>query len=345
MTRALLVLLLACGGGPAKTPGAVTAAPPASVAKAAVPGELAGVVRKLRVEGAHRAQVEAELAPAMGKPVISDELRAALGRVMRIPGVADVTVQGVQLADGVELVVEVTAQPVMRKLVAIEAGGKPIPLGIGAITPNAPLDPHRVQTLAQTLRDRYITNGYFDAAVTWTHAKVGDGVEVTIEVVPGPASSIDAVTFVGTSVPKKHLDAAVAKFLVVGEPLVVDRIESAAQALSAYYWDHGYANVNVRAPQAVAGKVTLAFEIAEGPQFKIGKIDITGLPPSERPKYLAMFGVKQGDLFNRTAIVAGRKRIIDALVATGKPAADVLPVTKIDVPTKRIGLTLEVTGL
>jgi outer membrane protein insertion porin family len=349
--RLLVILVCACGGSaptptpapPPKPPAPIVAKPTDLPEKA----DLTGVIKKLRVQGATAAQqpqIEAALAGAKETAVGSDELRAALAAVMRVAGVADVTVRGVQLADGIELVVVVTGQPVVKKLVALE-GGKPISLGIGAITLDGPLDPQRVQALAQTLRERYVTNGYFDADATWKSTPVAGGVEVTIEVVPGPISAIDAVTYTGSTVPRKDLDQAVAKWLVIGQPVVAARISSALEAITAYYWDTGYANVQVREPKISAGKITLAFTIIEGPRFKMGAIDITGIPASDKASYLKLFGVKQGDVFSRTAIAAGRDKISGAFVSAGKPNVSVLPLTKVDLPNKRISLTLEVSGI
>ncbi len=348
--KRLLLVLVACGGAapkpaPAPKPPTTTAAAPAT--GTAKSSELTGVIKKLRVQGAtgtQRTQIEAAFAVANDKPVGSDEMRAALTGAMRVDGVADVTVQGIQLADGVELFVDVTGHPAMKKLVAIEAGGKVVSLGMAAPTLDGPLDPQRMQTLASTLRDRYVSNGYFDAYATWKTKPVDGGVEVTIEVAPGLISAIDAITFTGSTLPKKELDAAVAKWLVVGQPAVEHRITSASQAISAYYWDKGYANVRVVDPTVTAGRITLAFKITEGPVFKMGTIDITGVPAADRSAYLKLFGVKQGDLFSRTAIATGRDKLSEALVAAGKQNVSVLPLTKVDLPAKRISLTLEVTG-
>lgn len=347
----LLLLASACGGGAAPHTAPTVPKPPTvpvatPSAAPATPAELTGVVKQLRVQGAtgsQRTQIEAALAAAKDKPVGSDELRTALANVMRIEGIADITVQGVQLADGIELVVEVTSHPAMKKLVAIEAGGKVISLGIGAATLTGVFDPQRVQALAQTLRERYVTNGYFDADATWKQVPVTGGVEVTIEVVPGPLSSIDAITFTGSTVPKKDLDAIVAKWFVVGQPVVASRIASATEAISAYYWDKGYANIRVVEPKITAGKITVTFEIIEGPVFKIGTVEIKGVPAAERPTYLKLFGVKTGDLFTRSAIATGRDKLTAAFTAAGKRDVLVLPLTKIDFPGKRISLTLEVS--
>lgn len=345
MKRLVFAFLVACGGTakpvvePPKQPPVVTT--PTETSK-----ELTGVVAKLRVEGAtagQRTEIEAALGIAMGKPLGGDELRGALVNVMRITGIADAVIKGVQLAEGIELLVEVTQHPVMKKLVALE-GGKSISLGIGAPTTGGPLEPQRVQELAQTLRDRYVTNGYFDADATWKQTPVAGGVEVTIELVPGPISAIDAITFTGATLPAKDLVGVVAKWLVVGQPVVEARIDSAAQALSAYYWEKGYANVHVVSPEIKAGRIPLAFKITEGPVFKIGVIDIKGVPAADHAKYLKLFGVKQGDTFSRNAIASGRDKILLSLNEAGKKLANVLPLTKVDMAGKRISLTLEITG-
>ncbi|MDQ3338386.1 MAG: hypothetical protein M4D80_24735 [Myxococcota bacterium] len=351
--RAILIALalVACGGGAKPAPTApekpvAAPAPPAPTADASK--ELTGAIKKVRVEGAAdsvRAAIETAMRDATGKPLDTDQLRGALATVMSTAGVADVTVKGVQLADGIELVVEVTMHPVMRKLTATETGGKTIGLGMSALPTGTVLDPKKVQALVASLRDRYVSNGYFDADATWRRVPTADGVEVVIEVKPGEVSSIASIAFAGNTIASKDLAAQISKLVVVGQPALDEKLRGATLVLEAYYWDRGYANVKIRPPQAAAGRLAVVFKIEEGPKFRMGSIRITGdLPAAEHAKYMKLFGVKQGDLFNRTAIADGRKRFVDALVATGKATAEVLPLTKVDLPKKTIGLTLEVSG-
>jgi outer membrane protein assembly factor BamA len=98
--------------------------------------------------------------------------------------------------------------------------------------------------------------------------------------------------------------------------------------------------VKIVDPEVTAGKITLTFKITKGPKFKIGSVDIKGVPDADKATYLKLFGVKSGDLFTRTGIVTGRDKILEKL----KPGANVLPLTKIDMASKTINLTLEITG-
>jgi hypothetical protein len=309
--------------------------------------ELTGKVQSLRITGAGdalRKDIDNIFAPTKGKAL--DETVGELpGKVMKLSGVAEVVVSGVQTKAGIDLLVDVKPQPTMKKLTAIEKGGKTIALGIGAPATGGALDPLRIQSLASTLRSRYVENGFFDVAVTWRADTVTGGVEVVIEVVPGTAATIGGVAFKGATVSAKTLEAQVAKYLVLGQPATSDKLDVAALTLSAYYWDLGYANVKVKSPKPTAGRNVIAFEITEGPQFRIGTIDVKGdVPATDHAKLKTLFGIKTGDLFNRTAIADGRNRVADALIAAGKRNVNVLPLTKVDLPNKKINFTLEVSA-
>jgi len=349
----LCVALAACGGASGSHPARPVQSPTGgSKPTTPTPGpaataELTGSVKKVRVEGVGGSlqdQVVTALASTIGKSLDPDRLRALLVDVSNLPGVADVSVDGVQLADGIELVVAVSPQPTIRRLTAVEVGGNPIALGIAAIPDGTVLDPKRLQTLIGSLRDRYVTSGHFGVEVAWRRVDAGAGIDVVIEVTPGPASTIASIKFEGNTIASTVLAAQIDKLLVVGEPVVVHKIELAGQALAAFYWDRGYANVKVISPEPASGPNTLVFKVEQGPVFRMGTITITGVPKAEHAKHLKAFGVKKGDVFNRTAIAKGRQRIVDALAAIGKPDAIVLPLSKVDISKRTIDLTLEISG-
>jgi outer membrane protein insertion porin family len=352
LAAALVVCMAGCGGPtgsgrttPTPPKPATTAVAPPSPAIVDTATGLSGPITTIRVETSNQAQrteVQAVLGGLTGKPIERDQLRAALTRVMQLPGVADVAARGVQRADGIELVVELTGYPVMRSLTAIEHGGAPISLGMAAVPTNSPLDPQRLTTLAASLRDRYLSSGHLDAEATWRQTVVANGVAVVIEVTPGVASTIASVAFTGNTISSKLLLGLTSPLLVTGQPVLVEQLERAGRALEEHYWNAGYATIQVQVPAPITGKNALVFKLTEGPKFKIGAIAITGLPAVEVANQLTLFAVKQGDVFSRNAIVAGRDRILAALAASGYPNATVDPITQLDLERKTIGLTLEI---
>lgn len=345
--RLALIVVAACGGSPAKPQPPATPVEPAAVQT--TPDQLTGPVQSVAVHAAdHRDELEAIVNPLAGKPLDPFTLRERLVQVLAVPGVADVVARGVQRAGGIELVIDVTPQPIVHAVSAIEVGGAVIQLGggLGAQTygAGAALAPRALDELADTLRRRYEDTGHLAAEARWTAKPVAGGVDVVIEVTPGPASTIASIAFSGNAgVSSAALAKELAGTLAVGDAVKTDAIGHAAEVLDAYYWEHGYANIRVRAPEPVAGPNKLVFDIQEGPIFKIGKLKVTGEPPAkDHAVYLKAFGVKTGDVFKRSALVAGRDRVVAAATAAGITNPSVTPLTKVDLVRSTIDLTLEI---
>ncbi len=270
----------ACGAGKGTLkpepaiPGQAATAP---AARATV-GELTGpVIRTLNnATAALRTEVEAAFAALVGQPLDRHRLRITVAQVMRMRGVADLDVEATQLADGIELVVAVTMQPVVRTLSA-SADGAPIALGTTTVSEGAQLDPMRVQALVQSLRERYLAAGHLASTARWRRVPAaGGGVDVVIEVEPGPASTIGSLGFQGSPLPVVDLTNAIVEWLPIGGPLRAERLERATLELNAYHWERGYATVQIRSPQSTAGRNAVVFEIAPGPLFRISAVTVKG---------------------------------------------------------------------
>ena len=367
---ALAALVLgACGpAGPAADPAkpvprpgpgsgsAAGSASSGSAAAAAAPAmtpatwdQLRGPIRAVEIaaaDAALRARLQPLFAGEVGQRLERVRLRKALAAAMAAGGVADVSARGVQLAGGIKLIVDIIPQPKIRRVSARDPGGKSILLtGLsGAIF--GQLDPARMDAEVARLRESYHARGYLRAEAMWSSTLVDQGeVDIVIEIAAGEPVTIGSIDFKGSKgVPVAELRKAIEKTLVAGDPVVADRLERARLELEAHYWERGYANIAVHAPKVPeAGRADLVFWIQEGRKFKIGTVKVTGVPDPDAARYLKLFAVKQGDVFKRSAIVDGRQRVADAAVAAGNPAANVLPLTKVDLDKQTIDLTLEVT--
>jgi outer membrane protein insertion porin family len=289
-------------------------------------------------------KVKDALAGVIGKPLDRRELRTALTIVSQLTGVSEASAHGTQLADGIELVVEITPQPMLHALVAREVGGGELGLA-GQLTSaiGLPVDPSLLDQLGQQIYTDYLAKGFTEATVTWKQTPAGQGaVDVAVEVTPGKASTITAVDFKGNAHAKKaDLLKALGNDFAANTPWTSNLVARGWSALTNYYYDRGYVNVAVEEPQPPGQAGPLVYTITEGDQFHVGKLDFAGAPAADAKKYLGMIGVKQGQVFNRSAIAAGLKKVEEAIQAGGDHAF-VLPTTNIDPKKKVIDLKFEI---
>ncbi|MFT3694494.1 MAG: POTRA domain-containing protein [Kofleriaceae bacterium] len=339
MKRLLLILAIAACGGPPKTqhPQLPEDKPPEAPATEVKWNELDGNVKDISVKSDDQTQVASIkqlLAELVGKPLDRGRLRASLAQIVGSAGVADASIEGVQQADGIQLVITVRPQPSLHGLTAHEVGGQDIPLsGALATATGMPLDPSLLQKVVAQLRDAYLARGFTDVTIAWKQTDVATkAVDVVIEVTPGKASTVSSVAFKGNKkVPAKDLDKAAA--IAKGAPFAQDAIDRAVLAIQVLYFDRGFINVLITAPKPAGGPGVATFEIAEGDQYHVGKLDFKG---DDAKKYLALMGLKSGDVFSRAKIQAGLEKVQTELK---KP---VEPVTHVDPAKKTVDLSLEV---
>lgn len=111
--------------------------------------------------------------------------------------------------------------------------------------------------------------------------------------------------------------------------------------LSAYYWDRGYARVHVGEPKISATEIVIP--ITENEIFTIGSVAVTGDPtPRMKARHRDALRVKPGVMFSRTLIADDRTQLSRYYEERGYAYVNVLPLTKVDIAKRTIGLTFEI---
>ncbi len=305
---------------------------------------LSGPIRAVEVTGgdpALRAAARALVAPEVGATAIErGRLRDELTGVLGVRGVSEVSARATQRADGVVLTIALTAQPIVHALAAREGTGLPFAVsGVFGAATGLPLDPGLLGTMTEQLRDRYLARGYRAANAAWSASPAGAGrVDVMIDITPGTAVTIAGVTFAGnTHASRAELTKALDGTVAGATPWLDDRIERAKGLVLGYYYDHGYLQATVTIAPPTGDHANAAFAIVEGAQYRIGKLAVTGVSPADAKRYLEMLGVHKGDVFSRSALLAGSARIRDA-----SKAKTINPLTNLDGTKHVVDLTLEI---
>jgi outer membrane protein insertion porin family len=117
------------------------------------------------------------------------------------------------------------------------------------------------------------------------------------------------------------------------------------QRLTDLYHDRGYINARVHPPRVTFGadrhRATLILQVEEGPQFRLGRLEMTGLDQRHRERLLPRLGLRPGDVFNRSRLASGVAEITRLCVSLGHPRCAVTPRVEADLPGRRLNLVLE----
>ncbi len=132
------------------------------------------------------------------------------------------------------------------------------------------------------LENFYYQKGFLDYRVTAETEFSEDQSEVyvTFVIEEGPAYCIQEVLFVGN----EHFDVETLRSrleLAPGQVYIKRKADADAKRLLQLYGEHGFIDAQVQqkakfVPDAAAALVNVEFSIAEGNQFRIGQIEVTG---------------------------------------------------------------------
>ena len=222
--------------------------------------------------------------------------------------------------------------------------------------PRGPLQRAVVQSDVGRIMEAYRHVGRDDVGVRPEIIDRGnDRVDLVYVVTEGARTPVRQINFSGNKAFGKRQLAAVIKtsatnmlsFLTGGDVYDPDLVAADREHLRTYYRSKGYADASV--PSAIAEYdpatkgFTLTFTIDEGPLYQFGDINIVcnveGMDPEKLRRLLL---VRQGAVFDGTALDKTNEVIAIELARLGYPFARVLPRTTRDTAAKRIDVALEI---
>lgn len=245
---------------------------------------------------------------------------------------SDVRVEATRAVGGIDVAFVVTAQPLVESVAVVGSGRQTPEVRRLKLLAGTPLEPMRVLRMAKGIERSYQRDGHLEAAV----AVHRSGAKLCFAAELGPRVVIGAIRFRGRrAIDEKRLLALIGneksglnrKDGIYDEAaLAIDRLRLAAE-----YYEHGYATAQIGDPIVIrrGSRLVLEIPIREGPQFTLGEITI-----SRRP---ARSALRAGELFSPTRVRAEVKRLEQLYGGT-----TVVPLTKIDLASRRIALTFEI---
>jgi outer membrane protein assembly complex protein YaeT len=192
----------------------------------------------------------------------------------------------------------------------------------------APLNPWATQKARQAILAKYQEKGRLSASVDILEGdKVGD-TRIVFSITEGPVAKVGSTDFVGNHfVSSARLRTQIntsRSLLGIGGDFNPMMADNDVTKLEEYYRHNGFHDVQVRRElqwDANQRYVHLVFHIDEGPRYKVGGVDVVGVPAPKRQELMPLVSsVKPGEVFNQNNVDKDKNRIKDWLGYQGKDA-------------------------
>jgi outer membrane protein insertion porin family len=205
-----------------------------------------------------------------------------------------------------------------------------------------PLSRELIQSDVVHIIDLYRQRGYFDAQVvpkTIDAKKRGqnDRVNLVFEIKEGQKLAVRDVVFTGNAAFSQTKLKGVVKtgvsnplsFLIDNDAYDADRVENDRDLLRRFYRAHGYADARISSAviyDADKKSAVVTFKIDEGPQYRLGKVEIDSrLKNSDANALRQALHTQSGDFYDADAVDKSVDDLAVALAKTGEPFASVTP--------------------
>jgi outer membrane protein insertion porin family len=291
----------------------------------------------------------------IGSPFVANRTAEDIRGIFALGFFDDVQVKVEDFEGGVKLTYMVVERPFVRDIVFSgnkkeDAGTlqEKIDLKLGSV-----YNPVEVNRGADKLKEFYETEGYFEVGITPEVEKLPDGdVTVTYRIAEGRRITIDQIVIEGAQglTPKQiksAMDTQEREYIILRGTVQRQRLDEDVDRIIQLYNDFGYVQARVESSDIQIdrekARATIRIVVVEGPQFKVGGVDVTGnavLPMEEIRKRIEL---KSGEVFSRSKLRDSVKGITDLYSAIGRASADVSPNTLQDTPGRLVNIVFEIT--
>jgi outer membrane protein insertion porin family len=300
------------------------------------------------------AVILARVGAKIGSPFVANRTAEDIRAIFSLGFFDDVQVKVEDFEGGVKLTYMVVERPFVRDIVF--AGNKKedaatlqdkIDLKLGSV-----YNPVEVNRGADKLKEFYEQEGYFEVGITPEVEKLADGdVTITYRIAEGRRISIDQIVIEGAQglTPKQvkgAMDTQEREYIVLRGTVQRQKLDEDVDRIIQLYNDFGYVQARVESSEIQVdrekARATVRVVVVEGPQFKVGGVDVTGnavLPIEEVRKRIEL---KTGDVFSRSKLRDSVKGITDLYSAVGRASADVAPNTLQDIPARLVNIVFEI---
>lgn len=264
-------------------------------------------------------------------------------------------VQAELSSDGV-LTYAVKEKPYIREVKiqgAAQVGKDKVETALG-VSPRTILDRTKISEGVEKVRKLFNDQGYVNASVDYAVSiEANNQAVLTLDIVEGHRLLIKRVSFEGNkAIPSGELKGLIGtkeewmfSFLTNRGVLDRDMLTNDVAILSNHYNDNGYVDHKVDDPVLIRGRdgLEVIFRIKEGPQYRVGKVEIGGDLIDNGQQMLKAVTLTTGQIFRGSRLRADITTLSDRYSNKGFAFVQVDPVTKINPGDKNVDVALVIT--
>lgn len=318
------------------------------------------MVDQVLVEGNRRVErtyIEGVLTVLAGKPTSTEEIDRDIAAIFKTGRFQDVSAELVDREGKKILVFKVTERPLLRKVVF--TGNSEIKTDkLGEMVNAQKVEFYRPQVLREAteiIKRAYVEEGYYATKID-AKVDINDRQEatVTFNIEEGDKVYVTDIRFEGNTVFK---DKELKKVMLTKEKWFLSFITGRGgykeeltnvdrDIIADQYYNEGYIQVRVKGPVVNLlpdqKSMELLYEVEEGKQFFVGKLDVSGDILKDKQELLSSMTLHEGDVFSRKVMRADLLTLNDLYADTGFAYVNVTPETQVDEQANKVDIVYDV---
>src|SRR6266511_3571389 len=296
------------------------------------------IVRSIDVEytgpgTVSKERILAQIRTRVGQPYSNEVVEQDIAALYKTGSIQNVRIFAQPQGNGLRVIVAVQTRSILREIVIDGAERvkaqrlrKEIKLKL-----NQPVNEQQLEEARQKIIEVYQGRGFTDVSVQFRIDPIDEKrgtARVTYTVTEGAKGAVSRINFDGNT----HFSERVLRkqmktrgrtpiyFLDKSGRLDEVQLQQDLDKIREFYQDHGYIDVeikDVRRGRTEKGPMILTIVVAEGPQYHVRNLTITGYQNTTEQKIRALLKMKQGSVYSPKQLRDDAKAVADAYGSGG----------------------------
>lgn len=202
----------------------------------------------------------------------------------------------------------------------------------------SPLDEKSIALSMGKIREAYAKKGYYLVDIKYHLDTTDDGeTKLIFDVRENTRVAVRRVMFLGNRVfdddelrrEIRTRQKGAFSFLTGSGKYEEDKLDKDSMFLTYHYLNHGYLKVKVSPPRTTISKdkkyIFITFQIYEGKQYRIGRVDISGDVLTTRQELTGMLRTKSGDIYSQRTLDGDTVALTERYGDEGYAYATIVP--------------------